>query len=204
MCGSARAQIWRYQPPMSPTAALHPESELSLVTAGTGSFGWLGDHLGESRRAALVVAGTRSRALASDERFRISTCSSSASSPAFSDGIDRIPCRASGRREERARRAAEGFSPTELSRTFRKDMGLTLCDFRSRVRLLKFVQVVDGGDGMLRSAPRGIWQLLVVPPGVLRDLRLWTARFFSRSPSSDERRLLAMGAPLERAHFSSG
>ena len=35
--------------------------------------------------------------------------------------------------------------PTEISRNFHSDMGMTLSAFRSRLRLLRFIQAVDGG-----------------------------------------------------------
>jgi AraC-like DNA-binding protein len=35
--------------------------------------------------------------------------------------------------------------PTEISRHFHKDMGLTLATYRTRLRLLRFIDLVDGG-----------------------------------------------------------
>ena len=43
-------------------------------------------------------------------------------------------------------------SPSEMSRTFSRDMGITLAGFRGRVRILKFVHAVDQGESMLSSA----------------------------------------------------
>jgi len=48
-----------------------------------------------------------------------------------------------------------GAYPTEVSRTFREDMGTTLCNFRSRLRLLRFIQAVDGGAPNLLAAALG-------------------------------------------------
>lgn len=43
--------------------------------------------------------------------------------------------------------------PTEVSKRFHHDMGVTLTDFRSRVRLLRFIEMVDSGnENMLRAA----------------------------------------------------
>ncbi|MBC8133566.1 MAG: AraC family ligand binding domain-containing protein, partial [Deltaproteobacteria bacterium] len=42
--------------------------------------------------------------------------------------------------------------PSEVSRHFHKDMGVTLTAYRTRLRLLKFVQAVDGGAENLLSA----------------------------------------------------
>jgi AraC-like DNA-binding protein len=47
---------------------------------------------------------------------------------------------------------ARGY-PTEISRHFHKDMGVTLTAYRTRLRLLKFVEAVDGGtDNLLAAA----------------------------------------------------
>ncbi len=42
--------------------------------------------------------------------------------------------------------------PTEVSRYFHHDMGMTLSAFRSRLRLLRFIQAVDGGAPSLLAA----------------------------------------------------
>jgi AraC-like DNA-binding protein len=42
--------------------------------------------------------------------------------------------------------------PTEISRHFHNDMGMTLSAFRSRLRLLCFIQAVDGGAPSLLAA----------------------------------------------------
>jgi AraC-like DNA-binding protein len=42
--------------------------------------------------------------------------------------------------------------PTEVSRHFHKDMGVTLTAFRTRLRLLRFIQAVDGGAENLLAA----------------------------------------------------
>jgi len=42
--------------------------------------------------------------------------------------------------------------PTEISRNFHSDMGITLSAFRSRLRLLRFIQAVDGGAPNLLAA----------------------------------------------------
>jgi AraC-like DNA-binding protein len=47
---------------------------------------------------------------------------------------------------------ARGY-PTEISRHFHRDMGVTLTAYRTRLRLLKFVEAVDGGaDSLLAAA----------------------------------------------------
>jgi len=45
--------------------------------------------------------------------------------------------------------------PTEVSRTFREDMGTTMCNFRSRLRLMRFIQAVDRGAPNLLAAALG-------------------------------------------------
>ena len=45
--------------------------------------------------------------------------------------------------------------PTEISRYFHNDMGMTLSAFRSRLRLLRFIQAVDGGAPSLLAAALG-------------------------------------------------
>jgi AraC-like DNA-binding protein len=45
--------------------------------------------------------------------------------------------------------------PTEISRYFHNDMGVTLSAFRSRVRLLRFIQGVDSGAPSLLAAALG-------------------------------------------------
>ena len=45
--------------------------------------------------------------------------------------------------------------PTEISRNFHNDMGMTLSAFRSRLRLLRFIQAVDGGAPSLLAAALG-------------------------------------------------
>lgn len=42
--------------------------------------------------------------------------------------------------------------PTEVSRYFREDMGTALCTFRSRLRLLRFIEAVDRGTSNLLAA----------------------------------------------------
>lgn len=42
--------------------------------------------------------------------------------------------------------------PTEVSRCFRDDLGLTLSAFRSRLRLVRFIEAVDGGAENLLTA----------------------------------------------------
>lgn len=53
-------------------------------------------------------------------------------------------------RDEVALRACG--SPGEISRQFRKDMGVALTPFRTRLRLLRFVALVDSGNHTLLSA----------------------------------------------------
>ena len=48
-------------------------------------------------------------------------------------------------------RLARGY-PSEISRHFHRDMGVTLTSFRTRLRLLKFVDAVDSGAATLMSA----------------------------------------------------
>lgn len=48
-------------------------------------------------------------------------------------------------------RAVGGY-PTEVSRHFHKEMGLTLTAYRTRLRLLQFIQRVDDGTGNFLSA----------------------------------------------------
>jgi AraC-like DNA-binding protein len=48
-------------------------------------------------------------------------------------------------------RAVRGY-PTEVSRHFHKDMGLTLTAYRTRLRLLRFIQTADEGATNLLSA----------------------------------------------------
>lgn len=43
-------------------------------------------------------------------------------------------------------------SPSEVSRQFHRDMGIALTPFRTRLRLLRFVALVDSGDHTLLSA----------------------------------------------------
>ncbi|HVY37572.1 MAG TPA: helix-turn-helix domain-containing protein [Polyangia bacterium] len=47
---------------------------------------------------------------------------------------------------------AIGADPTEVSRHFHRDMGLTLAGYRTRLRLLRFVEGVDGGAPSLMAA----------------------------------------------------
>ena len=54
------------------------------------------------------------------------------------------------RRSEIAR-AARGY-PTEVSRHFHKDTGLTLTEYRKRLRLLRFIELARSGDRNLLSA----------------------------------------------------
>jgi AraC-like DNA-binding protein len=42
--------------------------------------------------------------------------------------------------------------PTEISRNFRNDMGMTLSAFRSRLRLLRFIEAMDAGATSLLAA----------------------------------------------------
>ncbi len=42
--------------------------------------------------------------------------------------------------------------PSEISRHFHKDMGLTLSAYRTRLRLMRFIQTVDGGAENLLAA----------------------------------------------------
>lgn len=53
-------------------------------------------------------------------------------------------------RVEIARRSKA--SPGEISRHFHRDMGLPLSAYRTRVRLLRFIQLVDAGNTFLRAA----------------------------------------------------
>lgn len=45
-----------------------------------------------------------------------------------------------------------GTGPTEIGRHFRRDLGLTLVDYRTRLRLLRFIAQVDRGGGDLLDA----------------------------------------------------
>jgi len=45
--------------------------------------------------------------------------------------------------------------PTEISRNFHNDMGMTFSAFRSRLRVLRFIQAVDGGAPSLLAAALG-------------------------------------------------
>ncbi|MDP9152569.1 MAG: AraC family transcriptional regulator [Myxococcota bacterium] len=45
-----------------------------------------------------------------------------------------------------------GTCPTEIGRYFRRDVGLTLVQFRTRARLLRFIQLVDDQAGNLTAA----------------------------------------------------
>jgi AraC-like DNA-binding protein len=47
--------------------------------------------------------------------------------------------------------AARGH-PTEVSRHFHKDVGLTLTEYRTRLRLLRFIQLADAARRNLLSA----------------------------------------------------
>ena len=42
--------------------------------------------------------------------------------------------------------------PSELSRHFHRDLGLTLVEYRTRLRLLRFVERVDGGTSLTAAA----------------------------------------------------
>jgi AraC-like DNA-binding protein len=42
--------------------------------------------------------------------------------------------------------------PSEISRYFHRDMGMTLSSYRTRIRLLRFIQLVDSGTHSLLSA----------------------------------------------------
>jgi AraC-like DNA-binding protein len=53
-------------------------------------------------------------------------------------------------RDEIARRSHA--SPGEISRHFHRDMGLPLSAYRARVRLLRFIDLVDGGSNFLQAA----------------------------------------------------
>lgn len=53
-------------------------------------------------------------------------------------------------RDEIARRSHA--SPGEISRRFHRDMGLPLSAYRARVRLLRFIQLVDEGSTLLHAA----------------------------------------------------
>jgi AraC-like DNA-binding protein len=53
-------------------------------------------------------------------------------------------------RDEIARRSHG--SPGEISRHFHRDMGLPLSAYRARIRLLRFIQLVDGGGAFLEAA----------------------------------------------------
>ena len=53
-------------------------------------------------------------------------------------------------RDEIARRS--NASPGEISRHFRRDMGLPLSAYRTRVRLLRFIHLVDAGNTFLHAA----------------------------------------------------
>lgn len=43
-------------------------------------------------------------------------------------------------------------SPSEISRHFHRDMGLPLSAYRARVRLLRFIDLVDAGNPLLQAA----------------------------------------------------
>ncbi|HEX6271884.1 MAG TPA: helix-turn-helix transcriptional regulator [Polyangiaceae bacterium] len=45
-----------------------------------------------------------------------------------------------------------GVDPSELSRRFRADLGVTLVEYRARLRLMRFVELVDRGISMTRAA----------------------------------------------------
>jgi len=53
-------------------------------------------------------------------------------------------------RDDRARLVCA--HPTELSRHFRRDMGSTLTEYRTRLRLLRLIERVDSGSNMLVAA----------------------------------------------------
>jgi AraC-like DNA-binding protein len=53
-------------------------------------------------------------------------------------------------RDEIARRSHG--SPGEISRHFRREMGLSFSAYRARVRLLRFIELVDGGATLLHAA----------------------------------------------------
>lgn len=53
-------------------------------------------------------------------------------------------------RDERARLVRA--YPSELSRHFRRDMGMTLTEYRTRLRLLRVIERVDAGSNMLAGA----------------------------------------------------
>lgn len=53
-------------------------------------------------------------------------------------------------RDEIARRSHA--SPGEISRHFHREMGLPLSAFRARIRLLRFIQLVDEGHAFLHAA----------------------------------------------------
>jgi len=53
-------------------------------------------------------------------------------------------------RDERARLL--GAHPSELSRSFHRELGLTMSAYRTRLRLLRFVALVDGGQKNLLAA----------------------------------------------------
>jgi AraC-like DNA-binding protein len=43
-------------------------------------------------------------------------------------------------------------APSALSRNFRSDFGVTFVEFRARVRLMRFVELVDAGQSFVRAA----------------------------------------------------
>ncbi len=45
-----------------------------------------------------------------------------------------------------------GTSPSELSRRFHRDLRVPLVEYRARLRLMRFVQLVDGGASFSRAA----------------------------------------------------
>jgi AraC-like DNA-binding protein len=87
--------------------------------------------------------------------------------------------------------------PSELSRHFHRDLGLTLTEYRTRLRILRFVRAVDEGQSLMTAAlhagfgsysqcHRAFSQILGYGPRAffLGDLRAQMAEAFAPDPSA--------------------
>lgn len=89
--------------------------------------------------------------------------------------------------------------PSELSRQFHRDFGLTLTAYRTRLRLLRFIQLADSGDRtLLRAALEAGFGSYSQCHRAFRAVLRCTPRAFFES---GVRRLMAEAfSPFERAH----